>query len=268
MNKKKINLVGGGFQHSPSTSGYEPLYIEWVKNEQSSPVSIYVDDSLKSSINNNTKNYGWLCESKTIIPNLYDWAKNNIEYLKNNFNLVFTHDVELSKLSDIFALTQCSGKSFIKSGELYNKNKIVSMIASNKVMCEEHSYRQKIIKKFSGLCDHYGRGYNEILNKEDGLIDYCFSFSIENATYSNMFTEKITDCFMTATIPIYYGINNIGDFFNLDGIIILDDNFKIEDLSFDLYLSKIEAIKDNLKRSKEMLVAEDYIYIKYLKNEI
>jgi len=268
MSRKKINLVGGGFQHSPSTSGYDPLHIEWVKNGFVSNVTIYVDHSIKTETNKDTKNYGWLCESKTIIPDLYDWAKNNIDYLKSNFTLVFTHDVELTKLSDIFALTQCSGKSFIKNGELYNKTKLVSMIASNKVMCEDHSYRQKIIKKFSGLCDHYGRGYNEILNKEDGLIDYCFSFAIENATYSNMFTEKITDCFMTGTIPIYYGMSNIGDFFNLNGIIILDDNFKIEDLSFDIYLSKIEAIKDNLKRTKEMLVAEDYIYLKYLKNEI
>jgi hypothetical protein len=268
MNRQKINLVGGGFSHSPSTSGYEPLYIEWVKNIQTSPISIYVDYGIKTNINPNTKNYAWLCESKTIIPDLYEWAKNNIDYLKNNFISVFTHDVGLTTLSDIFKLTQCSGKSFIKDGNLYNKTKLVSMIASNKVMCEEHSYRQSIIKKFSSKCDHYGRGYNEIINKEDGLKDYCFSFVIENATYSNMFTEKITDCFMTGTIPVYYGMKNIGDFFNDDGIIILDDDFNINDLNFELYLSKIDSVKDNLKRSLDLLVAEDYIYLKFLKNEM
>jgi hypothetical protein len=83
-----------------------------------------------------------------------------------------------------------------------------------------------------------------------------------------MFTEKITDCFMTGTIPIYYGIRNIGDFFNSDGIITLDDNFKIEDLSFELYKSKINAVIENFKLAKELLIAEDYIYINHIKNEI
>ena len=268
MNRKKINLVGGGFQHSPSTSGYNPLHVEWVKNSFISDISIYVDYGVKTETNKDTKNYAWICESRTIIPDLYEWCRNNINYLKNNFIYVFTHDIELSKVSDIFKIVQCSGKSFIKNGKMYDKTKLVSMIASNKIMCEEHRYRQEIIKKYSNKCDHYGRGYNEITNKEDGLIEYCFSFVIENATYSNMFTEKITDCFMTGTIPIYYGMNNIGDFFNLDGIIILNENFKVEDLSFDLYYSKIKSVKENLQKSENLLVAEDYIYLNYIKNEI
>ena len=120
------------------------------------------------------------------------------------------------------------------------------MIASNKTMCSEHIYRQQIIQKFSNKCDHFGRGYNPINNKEDGLKDYCFSFAMENATYSNMFTEKITDCFMTGTIPIYYGISNIGDYFNTDGIIILDDNFK---------------------RSIDFPLAEDYIFKTFIEGK-
>ena len=268
MNRQEINLIGGGFQHSPSTSGFEPLYMKWVKDGQTAAISIYVDHALKSPTNPNTKNYGWLVESKTIINNLYEWVKNNINYLKRNFILVFTHDVELANYSDIFALVQCSGKSFIDNGEIYEKIKLVSMIASNKIMCDEHIFRQQMINKFSNQCDHYGRGFNELVNKVDGLKDYCFSITIENATYSNMFTEKITDCFMTGTIPVYYGIKNIGDFFNTDGIIMLDNNFKIEDLSFELYNSKLDAVKDNFKRANELLVAEDYLFEKYLKYEI
>ena len=85
MNRQEINLIGGGFQHSPSTSGFEPLYMKWVKGSQTAAISIYVDHDLKSPTNPNTKNYGWLAESKTIINNLYEWAKNNIDYLKKNF---------------------------------------------------------------------------------------------------------------------------------------------------------------------------------------
>jgi len=108
-------------------------------------------------------------------------------------------------------------------------------------------------------------GINFIENKKDGLKDYCFSISIENATYSNMITEKITDCFMTGTIPIYFGIDNIGDFFNKNGIIILNDDFNIDDLSFDLYYSKIEAVKENYEISKKLMLPEDLIYLDHLK---
>jgi hypothetical protein len=171
-------------------------------------------------------------------------------------------------MSDLFVLTQCSAKSFLSHGEIYPKNKLVSMICSNKTMCKEHLYRQSIIKKFSDKCYHFGRGFNKLINKEDGLKDFCFSFAMENATYSNMFTEKITDCFMTGTIPIYYGISNIGDYFNTDGIIKLTDDFKIEDLSFDLYFSKIKAVKENLKLSMDLLLAEDYIFSNFITNTL
>lgn len=263
--KQKINLIGGGFRHTVSTNNQPPKYVEWVINGTSAPISIHVDDGLKISTNQKTKNYGWLCESKTINSNLYSWCLKNIDELSKKFISIFTHDVELSKMSELFVLTQCSAKSFLVDEKIYEKSKLVSMIASNKRMCQEHIFRQSIIKKYSKSCDHYGRGYNEISDKLLGLKDYCFSFAMENATYPNMYTEKITDCFVTGTIPIYYGIPNIGDFFNTDGIIILDDEFKIEDLSFELYHSKMNAIIDNFNISKNLLVAEDYIFINFIK---
>ena len=265
MLKVKINMIGGGFQHSVSTNDLEPKFIQWVK-DGSAPISIHIDDGLHMHTNPNTKNYGWLCESKTIIPLYYRWCKKNIHFLKKKFIKVFTHDVELASLDDIFQLTQCSAKSFLEHGEICKKTKLVSMIASNKIRCNEHIYRQQVIEKYSSKCDHFGRGFNEILDKKQGLSDYCFSIVVENATYPNMFTEKITDCFVTGTIPIYYGMNNIGDFFDKDGIIELTDDFKIEDLSFDLYYSKMNSIKNNFEISMNLLSSEDYIYKNFIEN--
>ena len=48
-----------------------------------------------------------------------------------------------------------------------------------------------------------------------------FHITIENSSIKNYFTEKIIDCFSIKTIPIYWGCKNIGDFFNLDGIILV-----------------------------------------------
>jgi hypothetical protein len=207
-----------------------------------------------------------VCESKTIIPEIYNWCANNISILKQKYLRVFTHDAALCNMSDIFVLVQCSGKSFLNSGKLYDKTKLVSMVCSNKVLCAEHIYRLKIIDKFKDKCDLYGRGFNPIEDKLNGLKDYCFSITMENATYSNMFTEKITDCFMCGTVPIYYGMANISEFFDKDGIIILNDDFDVKDLSFDLYNSMMPAIINNFKIANEMLTAEDFIYINHIKN--
>ena len=58
----------------------------------------------------------------------------------------------------------------------------------------------------------------------------------------------------------YYGAPNIGDYFNKDGIIDLTDEF---DVSEDLYHSKIDAVKDNLERTKKMEILEDFIWRNY-----
>ena len=88
----------------------------------------------------------------------------------------------------------------------------------------------------------------------------------ENAAYPNYHTEKITDCFATGTIPIYYGCEEIGDFFDADGIITLTNDFDIDNLDFDLYYSKIEAIENNFKRVNESMIPEDEIYKTYIKS--
>lgn len=263
-----INLIGGPFHHSLSSSGAEPKFIRWVKNVQTSPISIYVDESFQQVPNPVTKNYAWLCESKTIIGHIYKWAEQNAAFLSANYEGVFTHDVTLLEVSPIFKLCRPGGTPFIHDGEIYKKSKLVSMIASNKVLCPDHVFRQRMIQKYKNECDHFGTGFNQIVNKVDGLREYCFSITMENGTYPNMFSEKIADCFITGTIPIYYGINNIGDFFNTDGIITLTEDFKISDLSFELYESKMEAIKENYKITKNTLTAEDYIFDNYIRYAI
>lgn len=262
--KKKIVLNGGGFTHAIEEINNLSKYIDWTLNFNESDTCFYIDLGLKDNVNPNFKNYGWLRESKTIIPNLYSYAEKNVPTLENKFIKVFTHDKKLCDISNIFQLVQCDYKSIFIEGGIYPKTKLISMITSNKNMCAEHQFRLNMMKKYRDKCDVYGRGINFIENKKEGLEKYCFSITIENATYPNMITEKITDCFMNGTIPIYYGIENIGQFFNPDGIIILNDDFKIEDLSFDLYYSKMNAIIENFEITKNIMMTEDYIYLNYL----
>jgi hypothetical protein len=262
--KQKINLIGSGFRHDVcSSAGSIPKLMEWDKN-CTSDISIYVDTGILSPINKTTKNYAWLSESKTIIPSIYQWCSDNINYLEENFELIFTHDISLLKLSDKFKLVICNARPWVKNHNLYEKTKLVSMIASSKTYCKEHLYRQEIIKRFKDNIDLYGRGHNEIPYKEIGLNDYHFSITMENHTYPIAYSEKITDCFATGTIPVYYGCD-LQSVFNADGIIMLNDNFDINSLTPDLYHSKMDAIKDNYNSVINMPIAEDYIYENYIK---
>jgi hypothetical protein len=123
------------------------------------------------------------------------------------------------------------------------------------------------IAEIKNFVDLYGREYKPIDIKEKGLNDYCFSIVIENLNYSNGYSEKISDCFATGTIPIYWGSPDIGEVFNTDGMIIYDDNFDINSLSFELYESKMLAIIDNFNKSVNFPIAEDYIYKTYIEGK-
>ena len=174
IDKTKINMIGGGFQHSVcSIAGSVPQHMEWVK-DGSAVVSIYIDHAIKGNINKNTINYAWLAESKTINTGIYKWCIDNIKYLENNFKYIFTHDLSLLSLSNAFKMVIAGATPWIKDIKIHKKTKLVSMITSNKVICKDHIYRNEIANKFRNKCDLFGIGYNEIDKKELGLNDYCF----------------------------------------------------------------------------------------------
>jgi hypothetical protein len=87
-----------------------------------------------------------------------------------------------------------------------------------------------------------------------------FSIVIENDKYETYFTEKLTDAFVTGTIPVYWGAPDIGKVFNMDGIIELTPDFDPKTLTRELYESKIEAMADNFERVQNMTSADDILY--------
>ena len=119
--------------------------------------------------------------------------------------------------------------------------------------------------------DIYGRGYNPIDYKLIGLESYKFSVVIENCKRDYWFTEKLIDCLVTGTIPIYWGCPSIGDFFDINGFFIFDSVKElesiIENLTEDMYLSKIDSVRKNFITAKNYLLPDEIIY-KKLKNEI
>ena len=61
--------------------------------------------------------------------------------------------------------------------------------------------------------DLFGRAVRFIEDKWDGLAPYKYSLAIENSSSPDYWTEKIADCFLSWSIPIYYGCTNLEEYF-------------------------------------------------------
>ena len=266
MSKYKINLFCGDNLEPSSSALNATKHVQWVY-DGSGEVNIYVSQRALDALNDTSgkPTYIWLLESKQIIPQYYQWIIDNYEFVTSRVDGIFSCDKELCAKYPKISYSLINAVPWVQDRKVHEKTKLVSMIASNKRMCEGHARRLQFVDKFRDKLDFYGRGFNEISCKEDGLRDYMFSVGIENAVYDTYFTEKLTDCFACGTIPIFYGCKGVTEYFNEDGIIFLDDNFDLSMLTKDLYYSKIDAIKDNFERSINFPVAEDYLYLNYFK---
>ncbi|MDB2522374.1 glycosyltransferase family 10 [Planktomarina temperata] len=79
-----------------------------------------------------------------------------------------------------------------------------------------HPNKQDFLKEeivFYVVRDHIVACNVSMDDKLESLRDYRFHIAIENSSYDGYFTEKITDCFLAGTYPIYYGCKNLDQYF-------------------------------------------------------
>jgi len=269
MSIGKLQIIDNMFSHVNSSSLYTnrdgyPTNFEWVNYGVDDKI-VLTDTSLHH-VHNNTikdkKKYAWLLESPLVTSSHYKFVKDNFD----KFEEVFTFDSELLKLSPKFTLVPLGG-CWVEPGDrlVHEKTMNTSIIASGKNFLQGHKLRHDIITRFDNI-DIFGREYNPIEKKIIGLKDYRFHIVIENCKKDYYFSEKLIDCFVTGTIPIYWGCPSIGDFFDTDGIIMFDGigdlDHILSTLNEELYLSKISSVTNNFTRSQDFIVADDILYNK------
>jgi hypothetical protein len=166
-----------------------------------------------------------------------------------------------------------------------NKTKMISVISSNKVMSEGHLFRLRTIQHLYNSTrmqvDYFGQTLHspylqtilkDIDGKIEGLKEYRFSVAIENGVCENYFTEKILDCFLTGTIPIYHGCPNISDFFDTRGIITFNTQEELVNIVDSLtekdYIDRIEYIHINYKKAMEFKRNNNDFFDRYIKDLI
>lgn len=261
---KKIKIYDNNFAHAKYSTDFQTSkYIEWDRTiVDNNDEPIFYTDNYLSSKNGDIKNtFAWLLEPPSIHRRMYDYIKIN----NNNFQNVLTYDKELLDIGENY-LFYPHGGCWIPPDQqkIYEKNKLISIIASSKNVTEGHKLRHEIINKYRNYMDVFGRGYNPVNIKTEALKDYMFSIVIENTKKDYYFTEKLIDCFRTGTIPIYYGCPSIGDFFDLKGVITFNNIDELSQIIDNIskneyYYDNLNSIKNNFEESKKYLISEDWI---------
>ena len=149
-----------------------------------------------------------------IFTNISGFIPHWVTDFKKNINLDYFLNTNFSKIK------KCS---FIVSSK-WISNKGLASRAKESIYLKRLSLVKAILQSNLDI-DIYGKGLidifgyhkkikGEIEHKLDALKDYQFSIAIENTPEDGYFTEKLTDCILTDTTPIYIGCPNIEDYFN------------------------------------------------------
>lgn len=261
---KQLKIIDKTFAHS--ILGYCSDYqtcdeFKWDRELTSNDYDVVVYTDMVLNQNRNPNNVAWLIEPIDIAPQNYKL----IRKLSGNYKTVFTHEKTLLDLGEPYEFVPF-GCCWInkKDHKIYSKNKLVSIIASKKLMTNGHKLRHDTINSIKDKIDVFGRGWNPIDYKLDGLKDYRFSIVIENTKRDYWFTEKLIDCLVTGTIPIYYGCPSIGNFFNKKGFIIVDNLSDIKNAVNKLTPEQYEEMKpyvlENFDKAKNYLLPDKHIF--------
>ena len=216
------------------------------------------------------KKVALLIEPRAIVPEAYEYISKHY----NEFKYVFTGDDELLKLPN--------AKPIIWGGVWYreenpDKSKLISMVCSDKEMCDLHKERKRIARKYKDLIDVYGTIDGGEYVDDNIHKDYMYEVVIENDIQDIWFTEKICNCFANKTIPIYLGARNIGNYFCESGIIKCNSPKEVEEwierivktprpskVRYDLYEAS-GVLQENYELSKQYENFDERFYKAYEK---
>lgn len=219
-------------------------------------ISIFVDDRPKKQEDLSPINILVLQE-----PNEYfghhEWAIQN----KHLFSIIITwSDRVLSNCEN--ALFLPFGSSWITeeiAAQPRTKSFSIGHLCGDKLLTFGHSLRHEIFHRKNEIkipTNFLYKGETvlpkALITKEQIFGNPMFAVVIENTSHHGYFTEKITDCMMLKTIPLYWGCSNIERFYNKEGIIFFrsaDELIKISNtLTPEYYQERINVINENFNK--------------------
>jgi len=222
------------------------------------------------SIKVNEDNVLHLClEPPNEVSKYRQYANKNVKWIFNQLN------IKKNNILSHGALPWHIDKDYdflkdLKAENLDKANNIV-WITSNQRSSKGHKKRMEFLESIQNLpfINLYGRGINPIKDKWDVLSKAKYAIAYENFQSDYYWTEKIMDCFLSYTMPLYFGCSGIENFFPKDCFIQIDPN----DKHIDLFLKEIVTSnkwEENLNAISEArdLILNKYQLFPFIANQI
>ena len=106
------------------------------------------------------------------------------------------------------------------------KTSDLSVICSASTRLPGHRARLEFVDKLRARLgdriDAFGRGMHPVADKAAAILPYRYHVALENTRMPDYWTEKLADAFLGWSFPIYWGCENVGDYFPRDSLIEID----------------------------------------------
>jgi hypothetical protein len=178
----------------------------------------------------------------------------------DRFDYILTHNKDIIVSRENSFLYEFGG-CWVKDYEFGNKEFGVSTLIGGKNLAQGHELRKNLFERHDEIqipkniwvsknFPPANPGNHQLLTgTKSSMFNRQFHIVIENVKRENWFTEKLLDALYTKTIPIYYGCPNIGDWFDTEGFIMVDNVNEIikacNSLTADSYNNMIDAVERN-----------------------
>jgi hypothetical protein len=222
------------------------------------------------SIKVNKNNILHLClEPPNEISKYRQYANKNVKWIFNQL------DIKRNNILSHGALPWHIDKDFDFLNELkaenLNKENTITWITSDQRSSKGHKARMDFFDhiKTQPFVHLYGRGIQPIQDKWDVLSKSKYAIAYENFQSDYYWTEKITDCFLSYTMPLYFGCDKIENFFPENSFIQIDP----KDKHINLFLKEIvesnkwEENLDAISKARDLILNE-YQLFPFLSNHI
>jgi len=267
---KTIKFVDENLVGQPGLCPFISPNVNWLRETPNYDICIYTDRLCFNNIDETKSNYAWILEPPIINGENY----RDIVKIASKFKKVFSHNKNLE--TKIQNFTYCAhGGTWLSENEintnLDKKENLISYLFSDKQWNSYHRLRHityEILKNQNvpnkDKITYFGSGCNNRIDrKSQALSSFMFSIVIENSEEDDYFTEKLLDCLLSGVIPIYMGTKNIGNYFDIEGIIRFTGPEQLPDilskLDTNFYMSKTNIINKNFELAKNYIHPEHLI---------
>ena len=208
-----------------------------------------------------------------------------LEYLKMSPKNFFKYSANLSKVltfeDSLLAINNEKYVPYYVGGSMLHLNEKlifdnrvsnISFVLSSKRITSGHKFRHKIASKFGKKFKiaQYGSGINNFTERHVPYSSYQYSIVVENVRNSYLFTEKLIDCLLHKTVPIYWGGSKVLEIFDSRGILFFETISELDDILSNINEEKIvpnfEAIDANQKIALQFISKELNIYKSLIHN--